>query len=306
MSKKIVVDVLLITYNHEKYIKKCIESILNQEIGNLKVNLVIGEDNSPDKTREILKKYAKSNQVDIRLLFRKKNLGPIGNFCSSLRVCQGDYIVFIEGDDFFSDRTIIKRGIEFLEKNKNFSAVCHSEEVIDLNEKTMYINSFDKIIRNPVEFIEKNNIPTLGLTFRNYCKNEREEFEKLFFNNIYIADYQLKCYLLTKGYIKYFDIIATKHRLIYNTTSFASQSNLLKAEDYRIALKNTKYYYNKVYKTFFDKIFEELIVRSYFPTIKLNLKLKKYEKLLEISDKKLIFKYILKILYKKYRGKNEN
>ena len=54
----------MITYNHEKYIEKAIDSVLMQE-GNFELELLIGNDKSPDKTAEILKKYENDSRVKV-------------------------------------------------------------------------------------------------------------------------------------------------------------------------------------------------------------------------------------------------
>ena len=71
------IDVLLATYNGEKYLKEQIESILNQTYSNIR--LIISDDGSTDNTREIIKEY---KQKDKRVVyyFQENNLGYIKNF----------------------------------------------------------------------------------------------------------------------------------------------------------------------------------------------------------------------------------
>ena len=70
------VDILLATYNGEKYLKEQINSILNQTYKNIR--LIISDDCSKDGTREILKEYEKDERVEVHL--QEKNLGYIQNF----------------------------------------------------------------------------------------------------------------------------------------------------------------------------------------------------------------------------------
>ena len=70
------IDVLLATYNGEKYIKEQIESILSQTYKNIK--LIISDDCSSDKTVEILKEYEKKDNR-IELYIQKQNLGVVKN-----------------------------------------------------------------------------------------------------------------------------------------------------------------------------------------------------------------------------------
>lgn len=61
---KKLISILMITYNHEKYIEKAIESVLMQE-GNFDFELLIGNDKSPDNTKEILEKYQSNEKIKI-------------------------------------------------------------------------------------------------------------------------------------------------------------------------------------------------------------------------------------------------
>ena len=70
------VDILLATYNGEKYIKEQVESILNQTYENIQI--IISDDCSTDKTRQVLKEY--ENNEKIKIFYQEKNLGYVKNF----------------------------------------------------------------------------------------------------------------------------------------------------------------------------------------------------------------------------------
>ena len=74
MSQK--VDILLATYNGEKYLKEQIESVLSQTYDNIQI--IISDDCSTDKTREILKEYEKNDKI--KVFYQEKNLGYVKNF----------------------------------------------------------------------------------------------------------------------------------------------------------------------------------------------------------------------------------
>ncbi len=77
-----LVSVRTVTYNHEKFIAKCLESILMQPT-NVTFEVVIGEDCGTDRTREIVLDYEKKYPDKIRVLTSERNVGPARN---SLRV----------------------------------------------------------------------------------------------------------------------------------------------------------------------------------------------------------------------------
>ena len=101
MKEEVLVSVLIITYNHEKFISETIESALNQRT-DFKFEIVIGEDFSTDKTREVCESYKKLNPEVINLLPSKKNWGVIPNFIRTHKECKGKYIALCEGDDYWT------------------------------------------------------------------------------------------------------------------------------------------------------------------------------------------------------------
>lgn len=71
---KPVVSVCVLTYNHEKFIKECIDSILKQKT-NFFYEVIIGDDGSTDMTQDICQNYKKKYSEKIKLIFSKKIRG---------------------------------------------------------------------------------------------------------------------------------------------------------------------------------------------------------------------------------------
>ena len=126
------VSVLTITYNHEKYIAQAIESVLIQEV-NFDYELVIGEDCSTDKTREIVIDYQRKYPHKIRLLLNEKNLGMHRNFAQTYHACRGQYIAVLEGDDFWTSPHKLQKQVDFLDNNPDFAICFHNMQVINAN-----------------------------------------------------------------------------------------------------------------------------------------------------------------------------
>ena len=141
MEKKI--DILLATYNGEKYIREQIESILNQTYKN--INLIISDDNSKDGTREILKEYEKKDDR-VKLYFQEKNLGYIKNFEFLLKKVGNDYYMLSDQDDVWLQQKVEKT-METLEK-ENADLVFGDLEVVNENLKTIYPSFGDFMLLN--------------------------------------------------------------------------------------------------------------------------------------------------------------
>jgi glycosyltransferase involved in cell wall biosynthesis len=110
-------SILLITYNHEKYIHRCIQSILGQIITG-PVELIIADDGSIDQTREIIHSYSNADQrFHFKYLNHFPNLGITKNYQRGFAECSGNYVAVIEGDDYWCNPQKLLRQYDFLESN---------------------------------------------------------------------------------------------------------------------------------------------------------------------------------------------
>ncbi len=93
----------MITYNHDAYISQAIEGVLSQKT-NFDFELVIGEDFSNDRTREICLEYKRKYPNIIRLLNRPTNVGMQRNFAETLLEGKGKYVALCEGNDYWTEQ----------------------------------------------------------------------------------------------------------------------------------------------------------------------------------------------------------
>ena len=102
MLNDIVVSIIIPAYNAEKYIYKCVSSVISQSFHNLEI--IVVNDGSKDKTLEVLKKLENS---DPRILvLNQKNAGLPAARNSGLKVATGDYIFFLDSDDWLENNCI--------------------------------------------------------------------------------------------------------------------------------------------------------------------------------------------------------
>jgi glycosyltransferase involved in cell wall biosynthesis len=98
MTANTLVSVVLGTYNGEKYLKKQIDSILQQTYSN--IELIVTDDCSTDGTPTILREFADRHE-NVRVYFNEINLGLVRNFERAVRYAQGEYIAFSDQDDIW-------------------------------------------------------------------------------------------------------------------------------------------------------------------------------------------------------------
>ncbi|MCX5807669.1 MAG: glycosyltransferase [Proteobacteria bacterium] len=132
----------MITYNHEPYIAKAIEGVLMQKTG-FPFELIIGEDCSTDRTREIVLEYQKKHPNIIRVLTSESNVGMHKNLRHVYDACRGKYIAYCEGDDYWHNPLKLKKQVECLESHPDVGLV-HSDAAWHLVEKKKTISTFYK------------------------------------------------------------------------------------------------------------------------------------------------------------------
>ena len=104
MTNSPLITINVPTYNHENYLGACLDSILNQTYKNIEIILV--EDCSKDKTREVAELYQKKYPDKIKLISNKKNLGLGETWMKGYRAATGDFFLPFSGDDIMQPETI--------------------------------------------------------------------------------------------------------------------------------------------------------------------------------------------------------
>ena len=116
-SSSYKLSVLLVTYNHEKYIRQALDALFKQVLDG-PIELVIADDGSSDCTLEILKEYeGRDDRFVFNYLEFKGNLGITKNYQRSFAACSGEYVAVLEGDDYWCSPLKLARQVEFLDNH---------------------------------------------------------------------------------------------------------------------------------------------------------------------------------------------
>lgn len=105
-NKNMVISVIIPVHNAEKYLSRCLDSVI-KSLGKIKGEILLVEDGSTDKTLEILEKYRKMHLKLVRVL-RSNTRGASAARNLGAEVARGEYIWFIDADDYVSDDAITK------------------------------------------------------------------------------------------------------------------------------------------------------------------------------------------------------
>lgn len=143
-TEDIIVSIITLTYNHEPYIRECLDGILMQQTS-FKFELLIHDDASTDNTANIIREYAAKYPNIIKPIYQTENQYsqkvPIG--CTYLYPrAQGKYIALCEGDDYWTDPLKLQKQVDFLEANPEY-VMCSHRFRLYMQENKEYTKGYD-------------------------------------------------------------------------------------------------------------------------------------------------------------------
>ncbi|WP_346856192.1 glycosyltransferase family 2 protein [uncultured Draconibacterium sp.] len=219
VPKNPVVSVIVQTYQHVDYISACLDGITMQKT-DFSYEILLGEDESIDGTREICLQYAKKYPDKIRLfLHSRSNVlefdeKPTGRFnlLWNLKYSRGKYIAICEGDDYWIDPYKLQKQVNFMEANPSYS-ICFHPVKIWLEEEQKLVDDYITKEVNETTYINDlilgNYIHTPSVMYR----NNLFDYSSLLKNKSRVADYFLHMMNAQYGKIKKLPQIMAVYRV---------------------------------------------------------------------------------------------
>ncbi len=218
------VSVCIQTYQQEELVRDCIEGVLSQETS-FRFEILLGEDDSSDDTRNICKEYASKYPNLIRLFLHSRennmtiNGNPTGrfNFLYNILSTRGKYIALCEGDDYWKDPKKLQKQYEAMEENPDCSVCFTSSEILNVLDGRILGSEIYRP-HNPAHkrkysledgILHKGALmPTPSMFFiAEYLRNYPE-----WLNTSPMGDIPLTLYLGAKGEYLYLDEITCVYR----------------------------------------------------------------------------------------------
>jgi len=138
VNVKTKVSVIIPVYNVAPFLKRCLDSVINQTLKEIEIICI--NDESPDSSLEILKQYAKFDKR-IKIINNKKNQGVSASRNKAIKVANGEYLSFVDGDDSISNNFLeklysvaIKTNVDIVKGKKRMIAPCGEESYSTTNE----------------------------------------------------------------------------------------------------------------------------------------------------------------------------
>lgn len=155
-SSKIILSIVVPIYNVERYLHKCVDSLLNQDIDNYEIILV--DDGSPDACPQICDEFAVAHE-NIRVVHRE-NGGLSAARNSGIEIAQGEYVMFVDSDDYI-EPNVLKKLMEQVER----------DNLDVLRYRLQYVNPQYEVYNpykiDPFKGNDYSETPTDGVSFLN-------------------------------------------------------------------------------------------------------------------------------------------
>ncbi len=279
------ISVLITTYNHRDYINKAVDSVLSQKV-NFPYEIIIGDDFSTDGTREILKAYSSKHPNEIKLnLLPERGKGMVGrqNHESSLALCRGKYIAFLDGDDYWTDTGKLQYQHEFLEDNEDY-VLCHHD--------------CDSVLTEGVELKKKFNKENHVTGFYEACQITQPFMSSVLIRREALTFYDQKKYLegLDLGDFVYWIMASLKGKFYYDDRQMSfyriNPNSVTKSLGMEVQVRNRIVLAERLMSSDFNfdrKFLKNYLSRYYFLWSGINLSKRKFTQVIKYNLMSIVF-----------------
>lgn len=291
-----LVSVVIITYNHEKYIKQCLDGVLMQQ-ASFSFEILINDDASTDHTALIVKEYASKYSNIIKPIYQEKNQYSQGVhpwFDILFPKVQGKYIAICEGDDYWIDPMKLQKQVDFMETNPEYGLVYTNFVVHEQGKHTIDRIADQKCYSGNVlnELIRFNFIATLTVCFRTELLY-KINFEEISSNHFMMGDYPMWIEIANLSKINYINEVTSTYRVL--SESAMHTRSYEKKEKFLISNLDIQLYYLK--KIIFTNVNEdEIISNNYNILLDTSFAYGNYAKAKEYAEKIFVKKEQYKML----------
>ena len=230
-DQKPLVSIVSITYNHELYIRDCLEGFLMQK-ARFPIEIIVHDDASTDHTADILREYYKKKPDLFHIILEKDNQFSQGKdvLIPLYEQAQGKYIAVCEGDDYWIDPLKLQKQFDFMESHPEYSGCIHNFFVNycqrEITKKRNNYYKMHKIINLPNAI--RNGTKDIHLCTAFFSKKAISDIWSIK-NNCPVGDYPLQICLAKHGNIYYIDNTMSVYRK-GSAGSWSSKNTILQIQ----------------------------------------------------------------------------
>jgi glycosyltransferase involved in cell wall biosynthesis len=222
LDEGVAVSVLVVTYNHARFVRQALDSVLAQRLPQ-PFEVLISEDRSTDGTREIVEEYAERYPCLIRLLLSEQNLRSNEVVARGFRAARGRYIAYLDGDDYWTSEDKLCAQVEFLDARPDITICFHNVQVVDEHSQSMgslWTAPGQPEVSGLRDLLRGNPIAASSVAYRRAAVSEVPGWYDRFFP---VTDWPLHVLYAREGRIGYLDLTLGVYRLhsggLYSTLS---------------------------------------------------------------------------------------
>lgn len=247
------ITVIVLTYNQEMSIARTLDSIIGQK-DSPTYEILIGEDCSTDRTRNICEEYSRTYPEIIRLMPESKNKGMMRNYFDCFHMARGHFIADCSGDDYWVDELKLRKEYNILQRDESINILFSGIKGLPTKEN-MRLKGRSLLEK----YLDSTGIPPVVLSASMYRKkivSEMMTFDN--FLRYYSEDVPIISHLLSSG-----DAFSLKGETLFydRTTESLSRpkketeriSNALKALEMRLILAEKYQVERSKLKNFVDE-----------------------------------------------------
>lgn len=171
---EIMVSICVLSYNHEKYLRDCLDGIVTQKTS-FPIEAWVHDDASTDSSADIIKEYQQKYPDIIKPILQKENQYSKlhGGILDTIVFpqCIGKYIALCEGDDYWTDPLKLQKQVDFLEEHSEYSLCFHSCKTLMIDTDKMRDEFLVKDMSGEssiYQLAQGNYIHTLSVVYRKY------------------------------------------------------------------------------------------------------------------------------------------
>jgi glycosyltransferase involved in cell wall biosynthesis len=228
-----LVSICAVAYNHEKYIRECLDHFLDQET-DFPFEILIHDDASTDSTQDIIREYAEKYPDIIKPMLETENQYSQGitNLSGAFNFprARGKYIALCDCDDFWCSRDKLKRQTAYMESHPDCMMSVHCAKTVNengefINRNLMRPYRGDRLLK-PEELVDKaGSFPFGSMLLRSELVRTLPDY----YVNCPVGDRPLELMAAAKGNAWYFDTPMS----VYRFNSAGSWTDSMKTGDYR-------------------------------------------------------------------------
>lgn len=245
------VSVLMLVYEHEKFVAQAIQSVLTQQC-DFPFELIIINDCSSDGSAEICSSIAASAPTKVTFIDNHSNIGMHNSFEKLWNVSSAPLIAFCEGDDFWVDNLKLQKQVDLMRQNPRWDLCGANAQVIELSKEGVWeIKNYLKPLIAQSEYSFEELISAYHFHFSTVIIRKRSVRFPSWFKSVYCVDRPIYLLAVEDSVAGYLNHVVSAYR-IHSGGNWSSISSLNKAAQSTDLFTKLALHFDKKYMAKFE------------------------------------------------------